>query len=378
MKKYILSAHIVLLTVLLLSACGGGSKAVSGLQGDTLQFKYAALLQVVRYPEYTRVTLSNPWKSGQVLHTYLLTSRDKPQPAHLPEGTVVPVPLQKTLVYSSVHCSVMEELQAADAIHGVCDLSYISLPFIQEKYRKGVLTDAGSSMNPDIEKIISLSPDAILLSPYNNNSGYGRIEKLQIPLIECADYMETSALGRAEWIRFFGMLFGQEERADSIFSEIEKEYQNISRMALSAASRPTVISELKMGNTWYVAGGKSVPAGLFADAGADYIFSHTPQTGSVPMAFETVFDRGEKADFWLIKYNQQRDKIYTELEREYAPYALFKAFKERKIYGCNTKYVPYYEESPFHPERVLKDMVKIFHPEMLKDYQPRYFTPLTE
>lgn len=96
------------------------------------------------------------------------------------------------------------------------------------------------------------------------------------------------------------------------------------------------------------------------------------------MAFETVFDRGEKADFWLIKYNQQRDKTYTELEREYAPYALFKAFKERKIYGCNTKYVPYYEESPFHPERVLKDMVKIFHPEMLKDYQPRYFTPLTE
>ena len=85
-------------------------------------------------------------------------------------------------------------------------------------------------------------------------------------------------------------------------------------------------------------------------------------SGSVPLAFETVFDRGGNADIWLIKYNQPQDKTYSELEREYAPYARFKAFQDRKVYGCNTNHVTFYEESPFHPELILKDLIKIFHP----------------
>ena len=233
-------------------------------------------------------------------------------------------------------------------------------------------------MSPDIEKIIDMHPDAILLSPYENSNGYGRIEKLNIPVIECADYMETSPLGRAEWMRFFGLLYGCEHKTDSLFAQVEKEYSDIKSKTSSLSERPSVFSELKIGSTWYVAGGNSTTSQFFADAGARYIFSQLPQSGSVALSSEAVLDKAQDADFWLIKYNQEKDKTYTELKKEDAIYAQFKAFKERQTYGCNTHYIRFYEESPFHPEYLLKDFVKIFHPELLPDYQSHYFHSLNE
>lgn len=381
MRKVLLITPILWIAVLLLSACQPkGNTQSTRENGDTLQLKYAEYLHIIRYKDYTKVVLTNPWNKDKLLGTYLLTDRNKPRPAHLPqEGKVIQIPLQHSLVYSAVHCSLMEELGVLDALGGVCDLPYIAIPAIQQRYQDGLLIHAGSSMNPDMEKVIEMSPDAILLSPYEGSAGYGRIEKLHIPIVECADYMESSALGRAEWIRFFGLLFGKEQQADRLFQGIEKEYLKLKASALQTATRPTVISELKMGNTWYVAGGNSTTAKLFADAGADYLFSHLPQSGSVPMSFESVFDRGQQADFWLIKYNQQHDKTYRELQQEFAPYAEFQAFKQKNIYGCNTRVVRFYEESPFHPERVLENLIHIFHPEVAttKTYT-RYFTPLSD
>ena len=264
---------------------------------------------------------------------------------------------------------------------------YIRLSEIQEGCSNGSISDCGSSMNPDIEKIIDLSPDAVLLSPFENSGGYGRIEKLGTPLIECADYMETSPLGRAEWMRFFGMLVGKEKVADSLFAEIEKEYVSLKQKidvhtatkqhATDAASvRPSVITEMKYGSAWYVPGGKSTVARLLQDAGANYLFANNASSGSVPLSFETVFDKGQHADFWLIKYNQQTDKKYTELAADYAPYKNFDAWKQQHIFGCNTNRVNFYEESPFHPERLLKDLIKIFHPVLLPDYTLVYYSPL--
>ena len=275
MKQILLSAHIVIL-VLLLSACGGGSKTSSVQEeGDTLKMRYATNLSVVKFPDYTMVSIRNPWDTLKTLHTYLLTDKTQPVPGNLPEGTVVRVPLER-----------------ADGC------------------RNGEIVDCGNGMNPDIEKIIDLRPDAIMLSPFENSGGYGRVGKLGVPVIECADYMETSPLGRAEWLRFYGLLVGQEQRGDSLFAQIENEYLAVKALAAHAASRPTVLSDLKYGSAWYIAGGQSTTGRLYADAGADYIFAELPNSGSVPMAFETVFDKGEHADFWLIKYNQPHDKTY--------------------------------------------------------------------
>ena len=187
MKKILLSAYIVT-WVLLLSACGGGSKTSSlQAEGDTIRMKYSSLLQIVKHADYTVVMIRNPWDTLKVLHTYLLADREKPLPEHLPEGTVVRTPLQKSVIYSSVHCSLWSELDELKGIGGVCGLEYIKLPQIQEGCRNGSIVNVGNSMNPDIERIIDLRPDAILLSPFENSGGYGRVGKMNIPIIECAD-----------------------------------------------------------------------------------------------------------------------------------------------------------------------------------------------
>lgn len=367
------------MAVLLCAACGGkGKTATFSSGGDTLAIKYAENLCVVSFDGYKVATLRNPWDTLKILHTYILADRDASLPDDLPEGTVVKVPLRNAVVYSSVHCSLIARLGALESIGGVCDLKYIKLPEIQNRVRTGCVVDAGSGLSPDIEKVIDLGPDGILLSPFENSGGYGRIEKLGIPIIECADYMETSSLGRAEWMKFYGLLFGRYEEALSDFSAVEKEYLALKEEARRLDGRPRVFSELKNGAAWYVPGGNSTMGRIYADAGADYVFAYMDNSGSVPMSFETVLDKAQDADIWLVKYNSPRDKTYGELAGEYAPYTRFRAFGERHIYGCNTGQVPYYEEIPFHPEWLLRDLIKIFHPEAQEEYELKYFRKLAE
>lgn len=375
MKQLI--TFIFLLT--LLSACGGRSKTSSALTAEKeIPLHYAENLKLSQAEDYTIARLRNPWDTTKTLHTYILIDKEKTLPPDLPKGTLVRTPLSKAIVYSSVHCGLLKQIGALQSIGGICDLPYIKLPEIQEGCRQGSIIDAGNGMNPDIEKIIDLHPDAILLSPFENSGGYGRVEKLNIPIIECADYMETSALGRAEWMRFYGLLFGQTQKADSLFAEVEKNYNDLKAMVAPLSFAPSVISELKNGSAWYVPGGKSTSARIYADAGANYVFADDAHSGSVPLAFETVFDKGQDADYWLIKYNQATDKTYRELKQDFAPYAGFRAFKERRIYGCNTHHIPLYEDYPFHPDWLLKDLIKIFHPTLLEGYELKYFTKLAD
>ena len=189
--------------------------------------------------------LRNPWDTLKTLHTYILTDRDNTDTGNLPEGTVVRTPLSNAIVYSSVHNSLLAETGAIESIAGVCDIQYIKHPQIKTMYEKGSIADCGSSMSPDIEKIIDLNADAVLLSPFENSGGYGRIESIGIPIIECADYMETSPLGRAEWMKFYGLLTGKEEETYSFFRKIEQEYLTLKHMTKDVHHRPTVITELK-------------------------------------------------------------------------------------------------------------------------------------
>ena len=341
-----------------------------------VRMEYAERIRIDSCDHYILVRIQNPWDTTKILHTYVLVDRSIELPAALPEGTLVRTPVEKALVYSAVHCGLISELGALNQIGGVCDLQYIGIPEIQSRCASGQVIDAGNSMNPDIEKIIDFHPDAILLSPFENSGGYGRIEKLGVPIIECADYMETSPLGRAEWMRFFGLLFGRKQQADSLFTEVRAGYLSLYDKMQEVDKRPTVISELKNGSAWYVPGGKSTLGRLFQDAGASYIWAEDKHSGSIPLSFETVYDRGHDADFWLFKYNQEQDKTLTELKSDYASYAGFRAFQTGQIYGCNSGRVPFYIETPFHPDWLLEDLIRIFHPEVLPAGESRYFKKL--
>lgn len=367
------------MAVQLFSSCGGKSGAASALvEGDTIPLRYADNLTLVAYPDYTVAALRNPWDTLKTLHTYILVPREKPLPEHLPGGTVVRTPLSKSVIYSSVHCALIDKLGAFGSIAGICDLKYIKLSAIHEACSKGTIIDCGDGMNPDMEKIIDLHPDAILLSPFENSGGYGRVEKLNIPIIECADYMETSALGRAEWMRFYGLLFDAAPKADSLFAEVDSCYQRLKQRAMLSSVSLSILSELKSGSAWYVPGGRSTTGGLFQDACGRYAFADDPHSGSVPLAFETVFDKAGDADVWTIKYNRDRDMTYADLQADYIGYTGFKAFKIRNVYGCNTAKVPFYEETPFRPDYLLSDLIQILHPEIGDLGGLRYFCKLNE
>lgn len=370
---------ITLLSAVSLSSCSGRKTTANSVEGDTISLRYASNLSMVKYDGYTKVVLRNPWDTLQTLNTYLLVEKSETLPETLPEGVVVHLPLENALFYSSVHCSLLQALGGLQCIGGVCDLKYINLKEIHQGVKRGEIRDCGDAMNPDMEKIIDLYPDAILLSPFENSGGYGRVEKLQIPIIECADYMETSALGQAEWMRFYGKLVGASQQADSLFAVVEQQYLALKKRAAASKSRLQVIPDLKIGATWYVPGGRSTIGRLFQDAYVEYPFSDDPYSGAVPLSFEAVFDKAGEADVWVFKYNNpSHDLTYSDLASDFVGYTALKAYKNRNVYACNTAYSLYYEETPFRPDYLLADYIQIFHPEIGDLGGLRYFCKLDE
>lgn len=338
--------------------------------GDTLRLKYAKLLTIVRHNGYTAVSLSDPWHEGKTLHKYLLVPNGKEGDATLKTlakdmGTIVRTPVKCSIVFTTVHSSLLTDLNAGDAISGVCDLQYMLIPWIQKAVANGKITDCGNSMNADIEKIISVRPQALLLSPFEKSGGYGKLDNLHIPIIECADYMEQSPLGRAEWMKFYGMLFGRQAEADSLFDNVERSYKGLKTKASGATGKPKVITELKTGPVWYVPGGKSYVAQLICDAGGKYAFASDNNSGSLSCSVEMVLLKASDADVWLYKYDSHPATLRELLSADNA-YSQIKAFRTGHVYGADCSAVPFYEEASFHPDRVLSDMMAILHPELFR------------
>ena len=373
MRKLLLIA-----TVMLLCACHGRqTQRASSDDCDTLEFRHATHLAIVHHKDFTEVRLADPWKEGRTLHTYLLVPSGHDIPQDLPQGTLVRTPLRRAIVSTSVHCSLVIDMGKKASIAGVCEPQYIHIPYINEGIKNGSIADCGSGMSPTIEKIIDLHPDAIFLSPFQNSGGYGKTEELGIPIIETADYMETSALGRAEWMRFYGLLFGCEQTADSIFSTVETTYLTLKEKAQSAKTHPSMLMDKQTGSVWYVPGGESSIGGLIADAYIQYAWSDDNHSGSLAQSFENVLEEGGDADLWLFRYNSPHAITYDELLKENNGYGQFKAFSQRSVYGCNTATSTFYEDTPFHPHLLLRDFICIAHPELnLGD--PQYFIKLHE
>lgn len=379
---------ILMISSLGLLSCQGG-KTAAGMEegGDTLQMKYAQLLTIVSHDEqgYTEVKVHNPWKEGTELHRYILVPKGKEGDATMAklagqahgEGKAaatlgvktdtVRTPLESNLVFTAPHCQLLTELGCQNAITGVCDKDYINIPDIKSRAQADAkvahpIMDCGSSMQPDIERIIALHPEALLISPFENNGGYGKLDKLRIPIIETADYMETSPLGRAEWIKLYGLLLSS-SKADSLFSAIEKEYLQLKAEAAKLPLGLSILTERKTGNVWYVPGGKSTMGILLRDAHAKYIFADDQHSGSLSMSPEQIIAKGNQIDAWALKYFGGNALTKNDLLAEYQGYQALKAFQSGNIYETNTNCEPYFELTSFHPEILLREFIILSHPE---------------
>jgi iron complex transport system substrate-binding protein len=371
------NCYITLFAVLLLlCSCFRSGKGDLALNQQDSIITAARLLSMQRTADYTLVTVADPWKGG-VLHRYVLVPRDAQLPGDLPEGTVVRTPVKNALVYSSVHTSLMGELGALDALRGVVDKQYFIDSAVVAGVAAGTIADCGNSMNPTVERVIDMQPDAILLSPYQDAS-YGQIAKMDIPLIECADYLEYDPLGRAEWVRFYGLLYGCEHEADSLFALVDSSYHAL-RHTVMPESRNPVMSESRHPNTapktsvlvdkvtgsvWYVPGGRSTIGQMLSDAGARYPWASDDRSGSIALPFETVLERAGDCDVWLLRYSGQQPLTRQQLLSEHRGYNQFRSFREGRVYGCNVEQSMFYEDSPFRPDLLLSDFIKILHPDI--------------
>lgn len=373
--RRLLTYFILSLILVQFVACGYGGQQVASSDVDTLKLRHAQYLMLIEHAGHTEVQIRNPWNEGKLLQKFTIDrGRAIKGDSVLESGSTSTY--NRMAVFTTTHANLLAELGAIDAIAGICETEYIANPYLRDALDGGRIRDLGSAMTPDRERIIALDPDLILLSPYENASTYGNLESLGIPIVQCADYMETSALGRAEWMRLYGRLIGKAHEADSLFAAIEADYYALQALtdSIGQACRPTVLFDTMVGSAWYVPGGRSTMAQLVSDAGGRYLFADNAKSGSVPLAFETVLDRGEEADVWLVRYNQSRQRMtLADLGKVYEPYTLFNAYRKGEVYGCNSAELVFYEETPFHPERLLRDYIMILHPSLLPDGSLRYF-----
>ena len=436
-KLYILLCGATV--ALLMAACQGGKTAAADADaGDTLEMKYAKLLTIVKHGDgedasgngegadyqYAEAIVANPWKAGTLLHRYILIPKGEEGDETVARLALqrtsgmgcttdtVRTPVARSAVFIAPHCQLMYELGCQQAIRGVCDLNYINIPDVRKRAAsagkasagnasaQNSIVDCGSSMAPDIERIIALKPEAILVSPFENSGGYGKLDKLHIPIIEAADYMESSPLGRAEWMKFYGMLFGKDKnisttaagkasgaaagkaseatagkaseatlpascelRADSLFAQIEKEYLKLKAEAGKLPKGLSILTERKMGNVWYVPGGQSTIGILLKDANARYIFSDDKHSGSLPMSPEQILAKGSQVDVWAFKYFGGAPLSQVQLLQEYDGYKALAAFNRGNIYQVDTSTVPYFELTSFHPELLLREFIILAHGE---------------
>ena len=370
----------VLLTALLLVLCNCGQRHAApgrqALAADTVRF--ARNLHIEYYDDYVSVRIRDPWDTLRQRQHYVLIDREKPRPAQLPaDGIVIPVPVEKTVIYTSVHTAIAEQLGALDQVCGVCEPQYITSPEVLSRIEAGRIADLGVSTSPNVEKIIDIGSEMILASPFEN-SGYGSAEKIGIPIVEAADYMENHPLGRTEWVLFYGLLLGRRQEAEELFAETVRHYEALKALAADVADRPTVLLERKYGASWAVPAGGSYIGVMHADAGADYVFRAYPGAKSVHLTFEEVYDRAGNVDFWFMKYDTRAPLTYKLLQEEYQPYANFRPWKEQRIFTCNTITSTYYDDITVHPDWVLEDLIAIYHPELLPDHRQRYYFPMDE
>lgn len=348
------SRWLLFLLLFVTFSCSNSRVSQTGTKAVT--WKYARLLSVDNSADSMLVTVKDPWKTGEALQHFSVVR------SGLPSSHTVVAPLKRIVCFSTAHCQLLEYLGMADRIVGVCDLKYILIPDIQHRVRAGRIADCGDAMNPDIEKIISLRPDAIILSPFEGGGGFGKLEQLGVPIIQAADYMEPSALGRAEWMRLFGVLLNCQERSDSLFHVVDSTYQSLKHYAARLPLGLSILTERKTGSVWYTPGGASSLGTLFKDANASYAFADDHHSGSLALSYEQIIAKAGESDVWAFKFNGNKMMTRSDLLREFYGYDALKAFRTGNIYECNCSTTPYFEEVSFRPDYLLREMIQLLHP----------------
>ncbi len=358
---------------LLFLACSQKKDAPSQTNSipSSIQLQYAEGFNVTNIGDAKLVEVKYPFQGATSGYKYLLVENGKEVPEHSKDTKVIRVPLQSIVCTSTTHIPMLDYLDETDKLIGFPTTDYISSEKMRKRVDAGKVTDLGVDKGLNIERLAMLKPNMVM--GYMLSGDYGqfkKIEELGINVVMNAEYLERHPLGRAEWIKFVALFFNKEERADSIFNEIENEYLKVKQLATSVDKQPTVLSGIVYGDGWFLPGGKNYAATLLKDAGCHYLWEDDPSQGFLQLSFESVYEKAHDADLWIgVASYASLEELKNADER----YTSFKPFKQRNVYTYNARMGAkggneYLELGYLRPDVILKDLVKIAHPSLLPSY----------
>lgn len=334
--------------------------------------EYASGLSIVKHEGFSVVRVTNPWPNANKNFTYILKEKEAKVPDSLQKYTTIQVPLQSVVVTSTTNIPYLEMLDVEDKLVGFPHTDYISSEKTRILIDKGAVKNVGQNEKLNIEQLIELSPDLIVtFGVDNNNPMLDNLTKSGLNVMIQADWMEQSPLGKAEWIKLYGALFGKEDKAKELFDKIVTSYNQAKKLVADKPATTTVLYGSMYEDVWYVAKGNSWVAQFMKDAQSNYLWFDLKGTGSQGLSFEKVLDKAKTANVWIASGSFL---TLAELEKANPHYSEFDAFKNKSIYTFESKFgatggTIYYELSPSRPDLVLKDYIKIFHPDLLPSYE---------
>ena len=376
--KNLLFCFLLLLNVIILG-CKNPTNTASVITLSENTIQYAKGFSIHPYEGYSVVKITNPWPNAGKEYTYVLKSASGIVPDSLAKFTQINVPIKSIIATSTTHIASLEMLGVENTLVGFPQTKFISSDKFRKLIDQNKVKEVGDNQSLNTEIIIDLQPDLIMgFGMDNNNPSLDNLEKSGLKVMLNGDWNEKSPLGKAEWIKLVGALYEKEDLADSIFNSIEKDYLEIKKLASKAKTKPTVLAGSMYESQWNLPNGESWNAQFMRDANSDYLWSESKGTGSLLLSFETVLEKAQNAEFWI---GPGSFTSYAEMTESNPHYAQFDSFKNKNVYSYSSKKgstggVIFYELAPNRPDLVLKDFVKIFHPELLPDYELYFFEKL--
>lgn len=367
------------LTFLLFIQCKEEAKKAPIASDSKEEIQYAKGLSIHKYKGFSVVKITNPWPEATKEHTYILKEKSGTVPDSLRQFMTISVPIKSIVVTSTTHIPSLEMLGVENSLLAFPNLDYISSEKVRNRIEQGKIKEIGRNQDLNTEIIIAAAPDVIIgYGIDNNNPALDNLQKSGLKVLLNGDWNEQTPLGKAEWVKFFGVLYGLETKANAIFNSIASDYISTSKLALEAKIRPSILCGALYEDQWFMPKGNSWGSIFIKDASANYLWSETKGTGSLALPFETVLEKAKEADIWI---GPGQFLSLKEMAETNAHYTQFRAFKNGQVYSYSAKKgktggVLYYELAPNRPDLVLKDILKIVHPELLPDYELFFFKKL--
>ena len=369
---------VLILSVTIFYSCSPDAETKKDNSFHTVSLSYAKRFTVKTCSDYNVLELHGNKNDSDVTATFVLYKKQKPN--YSKNAYYIKTPVTRVASMSSIYTTMIAQLNCADKIVAIDNVDYYNNSLIQEQAKKGSIIELSKGPQLDIEKTIALNPDLFLTfgmgSPKDDVDK--KLVQSTIPIAVSIDHLEETPLARAEWIKFYAYFFNKETLADSLFKITEQKYNELKNIALQTTKKPSVLTEIKYGDAWYIPAGKSFIAHLIEDAGGDYFWKEDTKTGSSAQSFETVYAKAKDCDVWINLYNLNSKKELLSYDERYG---LFKACQNNQLYNNNKiqnalGYSNYWETGITHPEDVLADLIAIFSPTLMPNHEFKYYKKL--